>query len=270
MNMKHFALPSLFSVLIAVLCLLAPQQATAQVRSTQLTELLADYTAQVSLSPNEVTVTINGPSDRWFGLGFGAQGMAPGTDVVFYANGSEGEGVYDGHLVGNAPPEEDEEQNWTVLSEIVVPGVRSLLITRELVTGDENDYNFDFDAASISIIFAYGAMEGFDLAYHQSNRGAEVLPFSEVLSTRELKPDIGHLVNIYPNPARDEINLSFGSDLILESYNIFDAQARLLQSGSLQGSVEMARIALNDLPSGIYFLEINSAGDRGMKRFVIE
>ena len=136
---------------------------------------------------SNVTMTLVGPSGRWFALGFGAGNMEAETDVV----GVHSAGTlsnFDAKLIGYAAPVPDALQNWTITSNQVVSGVRTIVATRPLDTGDANDYTFSAEEGTLSLIWARGSSNSFSYGYHgSSNRGVVVLnltitPLSATLS----------------------------------------------------------------------------------------
>ena len=107
-----------------------------------------------------VTMTLTGPSDRWFAVGFNAASMAVGTDVV----GVHSSGTltnFDASLSGYAAPVTDAQQNWTITSNLVNAGVRTIIATRALNTGDAADYVFTAGPGSLSLIWARGGSPSF-------------------------------------------------------------------------------------------------------------
>ncbi|MFM7596737.1 MAG: DOMON domain-containing protein, partial [Flavobacteriales bacterium] len=95
-------------------------------------------TVKLDISTN-VSLTLTGPSTRWFAVGFNASSMAAGTDVV----GVHSAGAltaFDANLTGYSAPATDVQQNWTITSDQVAGGVRTVIATRALSTGDPNDY----------------------------------------------------------------------------------------------------------------------------------
>lgn len=124
---------------------------------------------KLDISTN-VTMTLTGPSGRWFALGFGASAMTAGTDVV----GVHASGLlpnFDAYLTGNFAPTTDALQNWTITSDQVTSGIRTIIATRALNTGDANDYTFTAGTGTISLIWARGNTASFSYAYHGGNRG---------------------------------------------------------------------------------------------------
>jgi len=137
---------------------------------------------KLDISTN-VTMTITGPSLRWFALGFGAVNMANGTDVV----GVHSAGAlpnFDAKLTGNAAPVSDAQQNWTITSDQVAAGVRTIIATRALNTGDANDYAFTAANGTLSLIWARGSSNSFTYSGHGStNRGVVNATFTAVPPT---------------------------------------------------------------------------------------
>ena len=125
-----------------------------------------------------VTMTLTGPSDRWFAVGFNAASMAVGTDVV----GVHSSGTltnFDASLSGYAAPVTDAQQNWTITSNLVNAGVRTIIATRALNTGDAADHVFTAGPGSLSLIWARGGSPSFSYSYHGSlNRGISTATFS--------------------------------------------------------------------------------------------
>ena len=134
---------------------------------------------KLDISTN-VTMTITGPSLRWFALGFGAVNMANGTDVV----GIHSAGAltnFDAKLTGNAAPVTDAQQNWTITSDQVAAGVRTIIATRALNTGDANDYAFTAANGTLSLIWARGSSNSFAYSGHgTTNRGVVNATFTAV------------------------------------------------------------------------------------------
>jgi hypothetical protein len=140
---------------------------------------------KLDISSN-VTMTLVGPSGRWFALGFGAGNMEPETDVV----GVHSAGAltnFDAKLIGYAAPLADALQNWTITSDQVVSGVRTIVATRPLDTGDANDYTFLAEEGSLSLIWARGSSNSFTYGYHGgSNRGVENATFTPLVTSSPL------------------------------------------------------------------------------------
>jgi hypothetical protein len=137
-----------------------------------------------SMTSTDITVTFTGPSDRWIALGFGSF-MNP-TDVLIYSGGKTGAT----HAVdwfdyynstGNAAGvNKDATQNWTITSNTVTSGQRTVIATRALNTGDANDVALLYSAANLNVVWARGATASYTIANHgTTNRAAGiVLPWA--------------------------------------------------------------------------------------------
>jgi len=125
-----------------------------------------------------VTMTLIGPPTRWFAVGFGASGMTSGTDVVgVHTSGTLTN--FDASLIGYAAPVTDAQQDWTISSDQVNAGVRTIIATRALNTGDAADYVFTAGPGSLSLIWARGNSTSFTYSNHGgSNRGISTATFS--------------------------------------------------------------------------------------------
>jgi hypothetical protein len=127
-------------------------------------------TAKIDVT-NQVKITLTGPAGRWFAIGFNANSMTSGTDVVSVHN-SGSLNAFDCSLSGFSAPVSDPSQNWTINSDVVSGNVRTVIATRALNTGDANDYIFSASASSISLIWARSSSATFSYSYHGgSNRG---------------------------------------------------------------------------------------------------
>jgi hypothetical protein len=139
-------------------------------------------TAKIDIE-TQVTLTLTGPSGRWFALGFNANSMAGGTDVVAVHNATT-LNAFDCNLTGYSAPATDAQQNWTITSDATNAGVRTLTATRPLVTGDANDYTFSSTPTSIGLIWARSNTASFSYSYHGSaNRGLTLATFTQVQPT---------------------------------------------------------------------------------------
>jgi hypothetical protein len=136
-------------------------------------------TAQIDIE-TQVTLTLTGPSGRWFALGFDAGSMASGTDIVGVHSAS-GLTAFDCHLTGYSAPVTDPQQNWTIVSDLESGGIRSIVATRALNTGDVNDYIFSSTPSTIGLIWARSSTASYGYSYHGGgNRGVTFATFSLV------------------------------------------------------------------------------------------
>ena len=151
----------------------------AQSKTTGTVNLLSGMTAELMLnnSTTTATLTLTGPSDRWFALQFGifpgtsGGGMASGQDVVYYNGTTLVDAVHNG--VG-ATPTTDAVNNWTVTSNTVSGSTRTIVATRAFNTGDTNDHTFVYSDVNIDFAFSRSQSASYGLAYHGPNRGYQL------------------------------------------------------------------------------------------------
>ncbi len=76
--------------------------------------------------------------------------------------------------------------------------------------------------------------------------------------------------NIYPNPARDFINVSYelleGSNLTLELYDLAGQKLKVQDYGYVDGN-STVEFPLNDMKSGMYIIMINSGNSNDAEKF---
>lgn len=214
--------------------------------------------AQIDIdgTTNTTTLTLKGPSNAWFAIGFGGQRMSDGADV-FMTNGTT---IRDAKSTFRGTPPADASQDWTLVSNNVSGNERTIVATRANNTGDSDDYVFNPSAGSIPIIYARGSSTTYG-NHGGGNRGATVLGVT--LNTKE-----NQLLNfdISPNPASNLLNIQLPSDTETAKVNIFDYTGRLLSSKVI--SLTNKTVDVSNLVNGIYFVRIQSGNKLGSQRFI--
>ena len=171
------------TLLLAFLLLLILPASFAQTYTTGVVNLSSTaglaMTAKIDVG-TQVTLTLTGPSGRWFALGFNASSMTNGTDVVGVHSATT-LSAFDCKLTGFAAPVTDAQQNWTITSDVVSAGIRTIIATRALNTGDANDYIFPASPTAISLIWSRSSTASFSYSNHGgSNRGITAASFTFV------------------------------------------------------------------------------------------
>jgi hypothetical protein len=83
--------------------------------------------------------------------------------------------------------------------------------------------------------------------------------------------DVGFKVNLYPNPAKDIINIEYMSDHNSPAnYKLYHSTGKIIQSGDLGSTISLTRIDVSGLCPGLYFLEVQSSGEVTLLKFVRE
>ena len=224
--------------------------AQAQTKSTGVVNLTTGMTAKLDLNNanTTATLTLTGPSDRWFALQFGefanGSGMQAGEDVVYFNGTTLVDAVHNG--VGAAPSA--DTNNWTVSSNTVASGTRTIVATRAFNTSDANDYTFNYANSSIDFAYAKMSSASFNLAYHGgSNRGYVI---DAAFTTLGIEDFERNKIAFYPNPASNFFNIQSNEEIKL--VQIFDTSGKKVASFKNQKE----NLDISNLKTGIYFTEI--------------
>ena len=196
------------------------------------------------------TMTLAGPSDRWFGIQFGdfadGQGMATGQDLVYFNGTTLVDASFNGLGVF---PTNDINNNWTVISNTIDSGIRTIVATRAFDTGDTKDFSFDFNNTSIDIVWAKRSLAGFTFGSHGGSRGYLFDIAFETLSNKDFDNPLKQIV-AYPNPTVDYFALE--SQIEIEEVKIYDLSGKFVEKlKQIEG-----KFNVYTLEPGTYFVEI--------------
>ncbi len=221
----------------------------AQQKSTGTINLTTGMTANFTLdnATSKVTLVLTGPSDRWFALGFGSgvtAGFSMGSgDVLVYSTS-----LSDRNYVGTVEPAIDASQSWTVISNSVASGTRTITAERALTNADTNDTQLAYASTnSINLAWAKSSSASTTLAYHNNNRGFATGTFT-VLGVDDIENNQS-LITILPNPAQNFFSIQ--SKNSIQQVTIFDASGKQIKAFSKSNNYD-----ISTLEKGIYFVEI--------------
>ena len=228
----------------------------AQSFSTGTQTLLSGLTANINIDADTeiTTLTLTGPSNAWFAIGFGNLDMG-GTDV-FRTNGST---IVDAYSSGNALPAQDTSQDWNLVSNTVSGSNRTIVATRANNTGDSNDHVFSASAGSLSVIYAKGSSTSY--AYHGGNRGFTTLSVTLGISENKLLS-----FEMYPNPVSDVLNIQLPSGTDKADVGVYDYTGRSVSSKTI--SSNDSTLDVQNISKGIYILRVTTNTKIGVQRFI--
>ncbi|PXY43407.1 T9SS type A sorting domain-containing protein [Flavobacterium hydrophilum] len=241
----------------------------AQQKSTGDVTLSTNMTANLTLNntTSKATLKLTGPSDRWFALQFGnfgaGGGMETGEDFV-YANGTT---LIDGNHAGYAQfPNTDASQSWTVTSNTVTSGIRTIIAERNLSTGDANDYTFNYANTTIDFAWSRRSNAGYALNNHGSgNRGYNVsVPLSASLGVDDFSLKTSA---IYPNPSNG--NFSIETKTGLDKINVYSQTGTLVETINIEGKSNTVEVSLKSLQTGVYLIELQNDQEKTWKKIII-
>jgi hypothetical protein len=125
------------------------------------------------------TITLTGPAEKWFAVGFGATKMAdapyaivvePPPSSFAASKATLTERKLADHAAGNPLP---SPSMLTAVSDTVINATRTVVMTRALVGKSSQYYTFDPSGAAINVIMASGTSPSF--GYHGATRGGDAL-----------------------------------------------------------------------------------------------
>lgn len=233
--------------------------AIAQSYSTGTVTFFANYSGKVDVTNTTVTLTLIGPSTSWLGVGFNAPGLMDdiGKDVVIFDGTNMTDRSFDG--LGVTPPL--DTQNWTVVTNTINTGIRTVVATRSRVAGEGTDYTFPLAAQSLQLTFARGS--GLTVTYHGSgNCGATVAN----LTLGNTDFDLASF-KMYPNPAKDFTTIELPSHTDNVGIQIYDVSGRKVKETILSATDN--KVDLSGLNSGMYLMHIKTIEGQGTKALVV-
>jgi len=150
-------------------------------RVAGMSEDLTNITLDMDPSKDLVTITLEGPSDVWFGAGFGYHhvstgGADPSVGVSMVGTNWTivvlGNGTITERKLGNHEPGYQLPDTLNVVSNTVVDGRRTVVVTRSIEGKASDVYKFDPTANQVTYINAIGG--GPDFEFHQAKASGVV------------------------------------------------------------------------------------------------
>lgn len=217
------------------------------------------YSGKVDITSTTVTVTLIGPSGSFLGIGFDATNLMNdvGKDVLIFDGTSMTDRSFDG--VGVTPP--TDTQNWTVQSNTIASGVRTVVATRNRVASEGTDYTFPLAAQPLHLTFARGT--SLTVTYHGSgNCGSTVSNLTLGTDSFDMET-----LKMYPNPSKGFVNIEL-PQLVTEADVLFyDLLGKVVKTAKVSSGYP--RIETSDLSSGSYIVKIKTDEGEGTRTLVI-
>ena len=243
-----------------MICLLITAFGFAQNVSTGKVDFTTDFSVQfdVNGTTDVVTMTMIGPDDVWLAVALNSStgnsmGLG-GEDAIVYSNS----GLSDRNMTGgfNAPST-DATQNWSVSSNTVTSGVRTIVATRSRSTGDSNDFTFPTSTTAFPMLWAKGS--SLNLAYHAARGGADSTLGTETLA---LTPEF----EVYPNPTHRELNVQFPVSIQKANIAVYSVLGTLVfQSEMDQWN---SKINTSEWSTGVFIMNISTPDFSQTKRII--
>lgn len=220
---------------------------------------------------SKVYLTLSGPSDRWFSIGFDTHTMSQNTDCVVMMSATD---FVDSYLPGgHQAPLSDVENNWTVLNNTVTNNIRTVTAMRNF-QGDPTDYVFTSLLQNIDIIWAYSYNPIFELydpinSGHGGDNYGYVNVSFDLLAQNEF--EIKHSkVDVFPNPVTNDAHIYLTVDNIeMITIELLDASYRLLENRNTTNRTNEIVLPLECYPKGIYYVKVKSNSFEVLKKIIL-
>jgi len=250
------------------------QKTTGTISLSNGVPITANFTLNNTTS--QVTLVLTGPSDRWFGLGFGTEivqgfGMninQPGQGDVVVFTTSTTPNLTDREFAGTGNPPQDTSQDWTTVSNAVSGTIRTLTLTRSLTTSDTaNDFQLPY--ATTNTINFGGVRAGsanMNVGPHGGSSSAGYalnVPFTTLgVEDFSLKSS-----QIYPNPSNGEFIVK--TKTALEKINVYSQTGAFIKTIEGNDSSEGIEINISGLQTGVYLIELVNSSEKSWKKIIV-
>ena len=227
--------------------------------TTGLIQVTDTYSISINVDDTNVSVTMIGDENRWMGLGFGVTSMTPGGDVVSY----DSTGFNDRAFLGTGQTPQLDTQDWTLISNEVSAGVRTLVASRALSGSDATDFTFDPNANTLDIVWANGGSINFQ-NHGSSNRGTTTIAFSLGVDGSQTQS-----ISLFPVPANDVLSVSLQNVMLDNTtIDIYSAVGALVLSQAIDHKSSV--VDVSSLAKGIYVVKVNTTSGSLTTRFIKE
>ena len=163
---------------------------------------------------------------------------------------------------GHNMPTPDADQSWTIVSDTVTTGIRTVVATRPLVSA--GDYTFLNNNSNLFILFAQG--DTTTLAYH----GTNVHTHSGLTRTYFLALEEFSLksTSIYPNPSKGMVTVKTNTSL--DKITIYNQTGAVVRTIPVESQKEDNEINVSGLAAGTYIFELQNGTEKAWKNVVVE
>ena len=243
----------------------AQQKSTGDITLSPDNGVSANFTLDNNTS--KVTLILKGPANKWFGMGIGVdQGfsMAQGDAIVYSAVTTPV--LTDRNFQGTQQPPLDDFQDWTIVSDNVNELIRTVVLSRDLVTSDINDFQMRYDTTN-SISIAGVRPPGVTTTVAPHGGTANVGYATAVFTPLGVEDFSLNAAQVYPNPSKG--NFIVKTKTALSKINVYTQTGALVKTINVEKNSNL-EVKVNGLSTGIYLLELQNAADKSWKKIIVE
>lgn len=246
--------------LLTALCLSIGLFSFAQFTTGTVSLTGSTRTIRIDTNATTAVMTLTGDSTHWLGIGFDGTSMATVTDMFIWNNTANRDYIAPG---GHSQPNPDAagSQSWTIVSDTVSGGVRTVVASRSLTSA--GDYTFLNNSSSINIIFS----EGFDviLGYHGGNPHAPQTLTRTALGIEDFSLNGSQ---IYPNPSNGDFLVKTKTNL--ETINVYTQTGVLVKTINVEDDSDAVEVNVKGLQTGVYLIELVNDTEKTWKKIIVK
>lgn len=144
------------------------------------------------------------------------------------------------------------------------------VITGASVVGNTYVLTLSEDASTITSL-DYGGHKGAATPFPKNGNGIGLLSFKNFPVNIDLKlGTVQNNFNVHPNPASENINVSWNKNLKATSITIINVLGNVVLELPIETSISNSLINVNGLPAGVYFVSIQTNAGISLEQFVKE
>ncbi len=248
----------------------------AQSKTSGLIVLDNSMSLQIDLDNqnSKVYLTLSGPSDRWFALGFNSTTMSANVDCVIMTSDSN---LTDAHFPGGYfAPLADADNNWVLTDNNVSNSIRTIKAYRDYVSSDASDYSFTNTLTTLDVIWAYSYNPIYELydplnsGHGGDNYGHVTLSFSDLNIIQN--NNSSYLLTMYPNPVSDELTILPKNIVSSEiGIKIYDCDYKIVfEKNYSTFKLNEIKIPFTNFSDGVYFIQSKIDSFESFRKIIVK
>ncbi len=147
---------------------------------------------------------------------------------------------------------------FSLLSLLIVENFAQVVISTQGNSTSNSDGSLDYTIGEVVITFGTDGLIDLTQGFHQ--------PILKLTTIQDLQVDL--LLEIYPNPATEQLNIQLENFEPGYSFQLYDALGKLLLTEPLLSSNKV--IPFNSYSTGLYFLVFVKGKNEKLKTFKIQ